>query len=58
MNTRPSMLHALRKTLQSVIEAEKRTPNDPVLLEQKRSLLRAIAELEMRRTSESKTGGA
>jgi hypothetical protein len=53
MNPRPSLLDALHRTLRSVTEAERLNADDFALAEFKRSLVRMIAELEMREAASS-----
>lgn len=46
----PAFLQVLRSTLQRLEEAPGVDPDDPKLLEFKASIMRAIAEMEMRKT--------
>jgi hypothetical protein len=44
---RPTLIETLRRSLSQIEEREKLRPNDPSLLELKRSILRTIAELQV-----------
>jgi hypothetical protein len=48
---RPALAELLRSTLQHLEETENLSSDDPALLEIKSHILRAIAELEIRRAS-------
>jgi hypothetical protein len=45
---RHALVQALRRTLQSIEEREKLTPDDATLAELKRSIVQTLAELEGR----------
>ncbi|HEX9201774.1 MAG TPA: hypothetical protein VF865_19610 [Acidobacteriaceae bacterium] len=50
VNFSPAFLEVLRSTLERVEHTLELAPDDPKLIEFKRSVLRAIAELEMRKS--------
>jgi len=51
---RHALMQALRRTLQSIEEREKLTPDDATLAELKRSIVQTLAEVEGReQTAES-----
>lgn len=48
MSRRSSLIHALQRTLRSIEEREKLTPEDASIRELKRSIVQMLAELEGR----------
>ena len=49
----PNLVDLLRSTLKLMEQDEDFSPDDPAALELKASILRAIAELELRKTSKT-----
>jgi hypothetical protein len=45
----PSLVDLLRSTLRRLVESDNLDPNDPTFMELKSTILRSIAELELRR---------
>jgi hypothetical protein len=52
MFRRPTLVETLRRTVEQIEEREKIHPDDPSLIELKRSVIRKIAELEIERREE------
>jgi hypothetical protein len=55
---RPTLIQALRQTLERIQEREQLTPDDPALLRLKQSILSSITELEMGKRSDPKAPAA
>lgn len=49
---RPTLIQALRLSLERIEEREQLKPDDPVLLQLKQSILTSITELEMEKSHE------
>ncbi|HTX40609.1 MAG TPA: hypothetical protein VMD25_02180 [Acidobacteriaceae bacterium] len=58
MPTVPSLADVLRSTLRRLEHNEELAPNDPRLIELRRSLLRTIAEIESRRSDKHDSSAA
>ncbi|HET7346424.1 MAG TPA: hypothetical protein VFJ10_03795 [Acidobacteriaceae bacterium] len=56
MVRRHALMQALRRTLQSIEEREKLTPDDATLAELKRSIVQTLAELEGREETVADSG--
>jgi hypothetical protein len=50
-HSHPVLISVLRKTVEGVEEALKLNPDDPAMVELKTSLLRALAELEIKQAA-------
>jgi hypothetical protein len=50
LHSTPTLIELLQSTLMRLEETEGLDPNDPRLIEIKNSILRSIAELELRRS--------
>ncbi len=50
----PDLIHLLRQTLERLQETQDLLPNDPALLELKRSIVSAIAELKIATNGKSR----
>lgn len=55
---RPTLIQALRQTLERIQEREQLTPDDPALLRLKQSIISSITELEMEKPSDPKAPAA
>ena len=56
MQSSPGLITALQSTLRQLEQTEEMTPEDPALVELKRSIVRVMAELEVKKASMSEAG--
>jgi len=56
MQSSPGLITALQSTLRQLEQTEEMTPEDPALVELKRSIVRVMAELEVKKASISEAG--
>jgi hypothetical protein len=54
LQSAPGLITALQSTLKQLEETEEMAPEDPALLELKRSIARILAEMEIKKASTAK----